>query len=190
VFGASRDDGKTFERHVVRAGLPEARGFVEGMGPPVLPMVAADPSRAGRFAVMILGGDESELQVFVTQDYGKTWKGPIRAGHTAGARLTKPDITYSPAGKLALMWLAVHPDRSYTAWSAVSHDGGNRFSASLRISRSPSPSRASIKFRGNNWDGDDLSTLAVDDDFVHVVWADGRAGFLGAWYARVPLSSY
>jgi hypothetical protein len=25
---------------------------------------------------------------------------------------------------------------------------------------------------------------------VHIVWADGRAGFLGAWYARVPLASY
>jgi len=50
--------------------------------------------------------------------------------------------------------------------------------------------RAQIESRGNNWDGDDLSSLAVDDDFVHLVWADGRAGFLGAWYARVPLSSY
>jgi hypothetical protein len=190
IFGASRDDGKTFERHVVRSGLPEQRGFVEGMGPPVLPMVAADPSRAGRFAVMLLAADGSELQVLVTEDYGKSWRGSVRAGGTPGAQTTKPDINYSPRGDLALMWLAVHPDRSYTAWSAVSRDGGNRFSASLRVSRAPSPPRSAIKFRGNNWDGDDLSSLAVDDDFVHIVWADGRAGFLGSWYARVPLSSY
>ncbi len=32
--------------------------------------------------------------------------------------------------------------------------------------------------------------IAVDNDYVHIVWADGRAGFLGSWYARVPLTSY
>ncbi len=58
------------------------------------------------------------------------------------------------------------------------------------MSQSPSPTRASIKLRGNNWDGDDLSSIAVDGDFVHIVWADNRAGFMGSWYARVPLSSY
>ena len=37
---------------------------------------------------------------------------------------------------------------------------------------------------------DDLSSIAVDNDYVHIVWADGRAGFLGAWYARIPITSY
>jgi hypothetical protein len=190
IFGASRDEGRTFERHVVRTGLPADKGFEEGMGPPVLPMVAADPSRAGRFAVMLPAADESGLLVLVTDDYGITWKGPVRAGGTRGTKTTKPDITYSPRGELALIWLAVNPDHSYAAWSSVSHDGGLRFSPSLKVSRSASPPRSAIRFRGNNWDGDDLSSLAVDNEFVHLVWADGRAGFLGAWYARIPLSSY
>jgi len=60
----------------------------------------------------------------------------------------------------------------------------------IRISSAPSPARATIKDRGNNRDGDDLSSIVVDGDYVHMVWADGRAGFLGAWYARVPLTSY
>ena len=148
-----------------------------------------DPSHPGRFAIMT-PGRESELLVFTTDSYGESWKGPIRAGRTPGADVTRPDIAYSSAGTLALMWLAVNRDRSYTAWSAISRDGGTRFSPPLKVSRAPSPSRASIRFRGNNWDGDDLSSLAVDDEFVHIVWADGRAGFLGAWYARVPLASY
>jgi hypothetical protein len=88
------------------------------------------------------------------------------------------------------MWLAVYPDQTYSCWSAVSHDGGNAFSPSLQVSQGKSPPRSSIKYRGNNWDGGDLSSLAVDNDFVHVVWADGRVGFLGTWYARVPLASY
>ena len=40
------------------------------------------------------------------------------------------------------------------------------------------------------WDGDDIATMAVDDQYVHMVWGDLRAGFLGSWYARIPLASY
>jgi hypothetical protein len=186
VFGASYDEGKTFDRHVVRYEFPAPRGF-GGFGTPQL---AADPSRPGRFAIMALTEDNSEMQVFLTEDYGKTWKGPVRAGSTPGATILKPDMNYSPRGELAVMWLAVYPDRTYSCWSAVSHDGGRQFSPSLQVSRGPSPPRQSIKNRGNNWDGDDLSTIAVDNDYVHIVWADGRAGFLGDWYARVPLAGY
>lgn len=99
-------------------------------------------------------------------------------------------MAYSPKGELAVMWLAVNPDQTYTCWSAASRDGGSTFSKSIRVSRSASPARARIRNRGNNRDGDDLSSLAADNDFVHIVWADGRAGFLVAWYARIPLASY
>jgi len=88
------------------------------------------------------------------------------------------------------MWRSFKPDETYSVWSAVSHDGGFTFSKPLQVSQAPSPARQSIEYRGNNWDGDDLSSIAVDNDYVHIVWADGRAGFLGAWYARVPLTSY
>jgi len=187
VFGASRDEGKTFERHVVKFELPALQGPGGAGGNPSL---AADPSHPGRFAVMTLTAGNAEAQVYVTDDSGKTWKGPVRAGGTPGATILRPDMGYSPSGQLALMWLAVNPDLTYTTWSAASHDGGSTFSASLQVSKGVSPGRASIKDRGNNWDGDDLSSIVVDNDFVHIVWADGRAGFLGAWYARVPLASY
>ncbi len=186
VFGASRDEGKTFDRRVVKEGLTTERGF-GGFGNPQL---AADASHPGRFAVMTLTAGNSEIHVYVTDDYGKTWKGPVKAGATPGATIVRPDMNYSQRGVLAVMWLAVNPDRTYRCWSAVSHDGGSQFSAPLQVSREASPPRSAIKNRGNNWDGDDLSTLAVDDDYVHIVWADGRAGFLGSWYARVPIASY
>jgi hypothetical protein len=38
--------------------------------------------------------------------------------------------------------------------------------------------------------GDDLQHLAVDDQNVHLVWADSRAEFQSVWYGRVPLASY
>ena len=186
VFGASRDEGKTFDRHVVQSNVPVPHGFT-GMGAPGL---AADPSHTGRFAIMSLTEGDAAMQVFVTDDYGKTWSGPVPAGGTPGTSIVKPDIAYSPHGELAVVWMALKPDESFTAWSAVSHDGGSRFSKPLEVSEAPSPARKSIKDRGNNWDGNDLSSIAVDSDFVHIVWGDGRAGFLGSWYARIPLSSY
>lgn len=186
VFGASRDEGKTFDYHVVQSNFPPMRGFF-GFGNPAL---AADPSHPGRFAVMSLTAGNVEMQVCVTDDYGKTWKGPVKAGSVPGAIIVRPDIGYSPKGDLAVMWRSFKPDETYSLWSAVSHDGGFTFSKPLQVSQWPSPARQSIEYRGNNWDGDDLSSIAVDNDFAHMVWADGRAGFLGAWYARVPLSSY
>lgn len=186
VFGASRDEGATFDRNVVQYNVAVPKGF-NGMGNPSL---AADTSHPGRFAVMSLTEGDREIQVFVTDDAGKTWKGPLAAGSVPGTTITKPDIGYSPHGDLAVMWLAVKPDGTYTAWSSAERAGATKFSAPIQVSQAPSPARASIKDRGNNWDGDDLSSIAVDNDFVHIVWADGRAGFLGAWYARVPLSSY
>jgi hypothetical protein len=187
VFGASRDEGLTFERHIVRTDLPVMRGYF-GFGDPSL---AADPSHPGRFALMSLTEGNAAMQIYLTDDYGKSWKGPVLTGSVPGATISRPDMAYSPRGELAVMWLAVNSqDKTYTAWSAASHDGGSVFSAPLQVSRAPSPTRSAIKKRGNNWDGDDLSSIAVDNDFVHIVWADGRAGFLGDWYARIPLASY
>jgi len=182
VFGLSHDEGKTFDRHILAlpGGVPSGRG---GM------TLAADQSHPGRFALRTIV-DRSEMHVFRTDDYGKTWAGPAITSSAPGTTISKPDMAYSPKGELAVMWLAVQPDGAYSAWSAVSHDGGGKFSAPLQVSHSPSPPRSSIKYRGNNWDGDDLSSLVVDNDFVHIVWADGRAGFLGSWYARIPLASY
>ena len=186
VFGVSRDEGKTFEHHLVVSNIYIPHGFF-GMGSPAL---AADPSHPGRFAVMTFSDNNSEMQIRVTDDYGKTWKGPVTAGSVPGTTMRKPDIAYSGQGVLAVMWLATKPDGTYTAWSNASRDGGMTFGKQVQVSEAPSPVRQSIKFRGNNWDGDDLSSIAVDDQYAHMTWADGRAGFLGSWYARVPLSSY
>ena len=43
--------------------------------------------------------------------------------------------------------------------------------------------------------GDDLQHLAVDDQNVHLVWADSRAGFQSVWYAAcrwrlIPISPH
>jgi len=220
VFGLSRDEGKTFDRRVVTlpgdepapaaggrgpgggpgsgaapgaaAGAPAAGGRAGGggLGGGGGVSLVADQSHPGRFALRKTAAGNTEMRVWVTEDYGKTWKGPAVAASISGATFVRPDMQYSPKGELALMWLATKPDGTYTCWSSASHDGGYKWSGPVQVSHSPSPARSSIKYRGNNWDGDDLSSLVADNDYVHIVWADGRAGFLGSWYARVPLSSY
>jgi hypothetical protein len=68
-------------------------------------MLAADPSHPGHFAVMIVNGN-AELQVYFTNNSGKTWNPPITAGSVPGGTVVRTDLSYSPKGGLALMWLA------------------------------------------------------------------------------------
>ena len=68
-----------------------------------------------------------------------------------------------------------------------SRDGGRTFKT-VRVSHAVSPPY--IPERGNFLFGDDLSSVDVDDAYVHVVWGDNRAGFQGTWYGRVPLTAY
>lgn len=134
-------------------------------------------------------GTSAELRVSVSDDFGQTWSPFVTAGHTDNAvSLTKPSLEYSPKGVLALMWRAIYADGTYDIWSSVSRDGGGSFSAPVRVSHAVSP--GSVPARNAGMFGDDLQHLAVDDQNVHMVWADSRAGFQGVWYGRVPLTAY
>ena len=129
IFETSRDEGKTFDRHVVQSGTFVQRGF-GGFGNPSL---AADPSHPGRFAVMIVNSN-AELQVYVTNDFGKSFGPPVLAGSVPGGTVVRPDLSYSPKGELAVMWLATLPDKTYTVWYSSSHEGGATFRAPIKIS--------------------------------------------------------
>ncbi|MBZ5585719.1 MAG: glycoside hydrolase [Acidobacteriia bacterium] len=197
VLGTSADDGKTFAYKVIpplpasapASGNPPAgagrggRGF-GGMGGGA--MLAVDPGKEGRYAIARQSGQR--IVISLTEDGDKTWLPPVTAaeipeGENFGHRAMK----YSPRGDLGLMWKAVHADRSYDVWSSVSRDGGRTFKT-VRVSHAVSPPL--ILGRGNFGFGDDLSSLDLDDAYLHVVWGDNRSGFLGTWYGRVPLSAY
>jgi hypothetical protein len=182
VFGASKDEGKSFEYHL----LPNFDSVPQGPGGGL--KIAADPSKPGRFAILSSDSSHNRLQVRVTEDTGGHWTGPIEAGATPEATPTKSWFDYSPQGDLAVMWRAVYKDKSYDAWSSLSRDGGHTFSAPLRVSHAISP--PTPRERGNFLFGDDISDLVVNDRYVYTVWGDSRAGFQGTWFGRVPLSAY
>jgi len=193
VFGTSRDDGKSFEYSIVPP-LPSEGG---GGGPGGGLMLSADPSKEGRYALARQAGQT--ILVSITEDGGKTWSPPAVAAQAPnGARIGHHAMKYSAKGDLALMWKAMYSGDEtvgtnsqrigrFDVWSSLSHDGGHVFTT-VRVSHEISPPY--ILERSNFLFGDDLSSVDVDDQYVHVVWGDNRAGFQGTWYGRVPLSAY
>ena len=192
VFGTSNDDGKTFTYQLVpelprepASAPPVAAG--RGGGPGGGIMLAADQTKEGRYAVARQSG--TKLMVSLTEDGGKTWRPPVLAAQlpaaaTFGHRAMKYSAT---TGALALLWKATYQDRTYDFWSAASLDGGRSFKT-VRVSHAISP--PTNLERGNFGFGDDLATVDVDGQYVHMVWGDNRSGFFGTWYGRVPLSVY
>lgn len=200
VFGVSHDRGKSFDYRVIR-DLPVPRtdyipsrghfgashaGWFPGIRPPGGLGLAADQSRAGRFALLVttLKG----LEVSLTEDYGATWSPWVLAGRVADTQPAKPWITYSREGVLGMMWRAIRSDGEYEIWSVISRDGGRTFSAPLEVSHAPSPMRYSE--RDNGWFGDDVQDMVIEGGNTYMVWGDSRAGFLGTWFGKVALSAY
>jgi hypothetical protein len=149
-------------------------------------MLGADPTKAGRYALARQSGDK--IMVSLTEDGGRTWLPPVVAAEVApGANFGHRAMKYSAKGDLALMWKANYGEGTYDVWSSASRDGGHTFKTvriSHAVSPPPNPERNNFGF------GDDLSSIDIDDQFVHFVWGDRRSGFEGTWYGRVPLSAY
>ena len=149
-------------------------------------MVAADPTKEGRYAIARAGG--TRMYVNITEDGGNTWSQPILATEAPeGGNFSQRAMKYSPEGVLGIIYKAMYADRRFDMWSAVSKDGGHTFKT-VRVSHAISP--AYINDRGNFMFGDDLSSLDIDKDNLYVVWGDNRSGFEGTWIGRVPLSAY
>lgn len=188
VLGTSEDDGKTFVYRIVPP-LPgpaasAGRGGRGGAGGGV--MVAADATKEGRYAIARQSG--SAMFVSITQDGGKSWNPPVQAAQVGtGASFGHRAMKYSPNGDLALIWKAMYAGGSFDVWSSASLDGGLSFKT-VRVSHSISPPY--IVERGNFMLGDDLSSVDVDDHYVHVVWGDNRSGFEATWYGRIPIGAY
>ena len=208
VFGASTDDGKTFDRHLIPAPPPAPGG-----GPGFGMIVVADPTKRGMFSVLF--PTSRGIDAFLTEDTGKTWTAhPSFLHGVPSTRIVNLTASYSPKGVLGLAWRVIYPlahpgpprprplpaykltkphvfvdlPEHFEIWSAISRDGGRTFSAPFKVSTAPSPGVS--RRRGIDDHGADFISEAVDNDFVHMTWFDDRAGFRGTWYGRVPIADY
>jgi len=194
VFGISHDEGKTFQRHVMKnIVIPAGGGGRGGGGPgggPGISNLIADPTTTGRYSVMrSVSTPSPHYEVSTSNDSGKTWSDFVAAPGAPGASSdTKPWIEYSRDGVLGLMWRAIYPDRNYDIWAVISRDGGKSFSQALQVSHAKSP--PPDYYRGGGLFGDDIQDLSMDKDNMHLVWGDSRSGFQGVWYSRVALSNF
>jgi len=194
----SADRGETFSYHEV----PVSDGVGQLTGWASLPHVAiaADPSRKGRFAVAFTNTKNTELDVLVSNDSGKTWSKPARLSN-AGAPINRFMIKYGPQGVLGAAWRVNHDDK-VPANQRVPHDGGDfppgpqdifaavafggetSFTSPLKVNANPSP-WLTLGKGGDEWTG-----LAVDNDAVHVAWGDYREIDQSVWYAQIPLEAF
>ncbi|MCU1295573.1 MAG: hypothetical protein JWP08_4423 [Bryobacterales bacterium] len=186
VFETSRDAGRTWARHVVPRSSPyaEAQDVVSAY-------VAADPARAGRFALGVIEDKGTRLVVRVTGDAGVHWRS--RYVEPAGRYISnRPWLAYGTDGALGVMWRRdYHYDDAcqqqetqlwfqhcaYDVYAAVSPHGDEHLSAPVRLSLKTT--RASSSYAA----GDDVSHAAVSGGEVFATWGgwDAASSDLDAW---------
>ena len=179
VLATSRDDGRSFSRRVLEA--PVSAGGVIGVN------LAADPSRPGRYYVMVPTSGESGVLVFRTDDYGVTWTSPVKVG----VGTSRPWLAVSPGGGVVgVMGRDEHSDGSQDVTAAFSYDHGASFGPGLLLNdaRTPPPPPGTITLY------DDVSWLLLTDTHAFAAWGDWRRspvdpnGETNAWMARVPVT--
>lgn len=186
VFWVSTDEGRTFTPRPVTnsQGAPVAPpsgpmrpdpGAGTGFMTDPIPWVSADPTRRGRFALMI--PRDNTFEVYVTENSGESWTGPAVINAPGGDR---PWIEFGPTGLLGVMWRT----RAVDAYSVLSCDHGRTFIAPLRVNQKTYPP-------GNAGPGGEWSRILPYANDVFVTWADGRTGGASdAIFARVPTAMY
>jgi hypothetical protein len=122
--------------------------------------------------------------------------------------ITKPWMAYGPTGVLGFIWKQRRDDvqgpptppqspivvwgPGFDVYTGISCDGGTSWQPPLRVNAVTSPNGPSAQ--------DDLSYIALDAHYAHLVWGDRRhlleiknepmgAGGIQAYYGRVPFTA-
>jgi hypothetical protein len=178
VFETSDQGGLHWDQHPTPATIVPAT--LSDLDASVLfqPYVAADPSRPGRYAVMVFNPPRTQLLAYVTCDSGASWQGPARLTAPDAQTLYLPWIAYGPTGVLGVFWRTGYADGDYAAWAAVSPRGDTAFAPPVQLSSAPSPGPA------YQTAADDASSVSVGTRYLYAAWGDRRGGSLGIHFGR------
>jgi len=190
LFNVSTNDGQTFTTLPVTdsSGTPVPPGGASS----VLfnfpePLIAADPTHPGRFAVAIPRGTPNTFQVYITSDAGRTWDGPT----VIQAPLAfHPAMVFGTQGWLGVMWRAgTSPVGGENVFAVVSLNHGRSFSPPVQVNAVTEP----IHNAGQPPGDTGASGIDLANGNVYVVWSDGRnsvAPYTDAIFARVPIHEF
>jgi hypothetical protein len=189
-FNVSTNDGQSFTTYPVTDS--NGNPVPLNTAPSTLfsfpePLIAADPTHPGRFAVAVPRGTPNVFQVYVTSDAGRTWKGP----QVIPAPLAfHPALAFGADGSLGIMWRAgTVPGGGENAFAAISLDHGKSFSAPLQVNAVTEPIHNAGMPPGDTGSSD----ITLANGYVYVAWSDGRdsaAPFTDGIFARVPIGKF
>jgi hypothetical protein len=184
IFQTTKDAGATWERHVVPVPNTYEGRLSAGN------LIAADPARAGHYAIAMFTDASKQVSIYQTHDAGKTWSAAAQIVDENGKSPFHSWMAYSPNGALGLIWKthnvpsgtpAMAASPPFAVYATISRDGGTTFTHPLKISDEETPAPRAPP------GGDDVSFLAMTDDELFVAFAAGnRAGVL----TTVKLSAF
>jgi len=173
------------------------------------PFAAVDPSVAGKYAVAVYTPDRTSVQVFFTENDGRSWKragvGPVPTSVPI-ARAGKIGLGYTTDGKVLVVWRGFQaPDNpnvpggpgAFDTFAALLH--GNSFGPTIRVSPesstyptgttlgSPAPDAADYNL--NNGGGDFSTWITGNHQFAFVAFPYAPGGHvLDTYLAKIPLT--
>ncbi len=107
-----------------------------------------------------------------------------------------PHLAINGDGTLVVAWLDKRDGKGktgasyYAPYMAVSKDGGETFSAPIRIASEVSHVNREVISPASRWElgGDYFGLTATSDGKFHVVWPDARTGKFELWYTTIDIN--
>jgi len=187
VFVTSADKGNTFTNSLVaQAGQFNREGTIR------YPIPAANPVKAGSFAIAVYAPDHVTVKVFYTSDYGKNWRmaepKPI-SPNILFNNANQVGIGYTDDGRILLTWRAFRNPGAFNTFVAMLDN--DTFGPTIKISPELSiypPLTYAGWYGGGNGGGDFTTWVEGNntDAFVAFPYAP-RGEVLDTYLARVPL---
>ncbi len=189
IFETSTDGGQHWTRHVV----------VDNMAANSSVQVAADPNNKHNFAVDVIPGSKVALQIYTTDDSGKTWHNPVSLGDISSQHvINRPWIAYSPQGYLGAFWRTAFPpfqssflqSGTQNVYVALSEDNGRTFSTPEQLNAAPSPPPDPTQIAQ-----DDVSWVALTERHIYAAWGDWTStlgnpkGDMNTWFGRASFTA-
>jgi len=179
MFEASHDRGQTWGPQI---RVNTAGGSAQQVGPWQIPIPAmnVDPNSGGIAIAWpdVRNGNQDIFFAYST-DGGATWGTNHKINDDAGSTSQwMVDLAIDGSGKVHAAW----EDGRTGAWNifyANSTNHGQTWTTNVRVSSEDTP-------LSYNRPGDYFSIQAGPNDYIYVVWTDGRGSDFDIYYARSP----